>query len=530
MNIIKRIFLCFLSISLFSLQANETQQPWWRKIISYKPAYLLSGAVGAYYIIKLGTHLFYKKNTPTPTNLSSSPEAVSIPTEQEEVHPASHCVDPELIQKYESLVTASEHFAKNVKFPTTNNRISAVGGDNEIIQQEIARKAHAAYPIMHEKTKKLFEGFLKHKKRYGNAVEKAVYADLSIESFIDRLLAKRPLMFMTAQDEYLLRDGKTHGHGGFETIGTTAEQSPLTLADYLSYEEMELAALIGVSVPTYFINDGNRANQAQKGVPGTFENEGVYVGLVGARFERPGLMEYKRIIIPAPKHGGPQSLPKTAITPLGKLWAQAYEVAPADQKTILQDTERFIELDNKKASFDTQAYKERMRLVIEPFLGDAQKRATQAGKKAYVHIVGLGLGVWQLLPIQAELMMQVYAETIQKYDLSAIADFDFSWFPAHIQSCAGMTDGNSYNNGVNNITMHFSKRNPATKLVGTDANKLLIACYAWDGNAYPGNEYWANALITSGDPAAACCSLIAELQNPEINPAVRGANAHIYPE
>ena len=35
---------------------------------------------------------------------------------------------------------------------------------------------------------------------------------------------------------------------------------------------------------------------------------------------------------------------------------------------------------------------------------------------------------------------------------------------------------------------------------------------------YVGNEFWKGMLSASGDPAAACCSTIAELFVPEINP------------
>jgi len=162
-------------------------------------------------------------------------------------------------------------------------------------------------------------------------------------------------------------------------------------------------------------------------------------------------------------------------------------------------------------------YKQRIQYIVEPFLIEANQRGAKESKKVYIHAVGLGLGVCQISNEQSKWMMEVYADSIQKNNLPHIADIDFSWFPEK-SNCGGKADGEDIEDAKNNkIKIHFSKRDPAEKLVEPNENKLLVAMYAWDGNSFPGNEYWRGMLHASGDPAAACCSTIAELQNPYIN-------------
>ena len=74
-----------------------------------------------------------------------------------------------------------------------------------------------------------------------------------------------------------------------------------------------------------------------------------------------------------------------------------------------------------------------------------------------------------------------------------------------------------------------ARREPGAKLRGADAGLLLVHQFAGDGNAYPGNEYWQGSYTASGDPAAACCSAITMLQNPDINPTrLSGEATYVY--
>lgn len=49
---------------------------------------------------------------------------------------------------------------------------------------------------------------------------------------------------------------------------------------YQSYDEIMLGSLLGVSGPSYFMNDGNRMNRGKVGKNGTYESRGIIIGLV----------------------------------------------------------------------------------------------------------------------------------------------------------------------------------------------------------------------------------------------------------
>jgi len=160
--------------------------------------------------------------------------------------------------------------------------------------------------------------------------------------------------------------------------------------------------------------------------------------------------------------------------------------------------------------FNIGLFKIRILRSLENFLFDANDRGKAYGKKAFCHVVGLGLGVWQVCPLQSEWFVDMVYKAVNDYStkLPHISDIHLSWFP-ELNPLPELKNPN--------IKITFSKRNPADKLEGEDENKLIVAMYAWDGNSFPGNEYWCGMLTASGDPAAACCSTIPELQNPLVN-------------
>ncbi|MBA2369415.1 MAG: DUF4804 domain-containing protein [Candidatus Protochlamydia sp.] len=436
----------------------------------------------------------------TFSNLIGISNDNAVPLRLNEINPIS----------FEELVANTAAFEKHTVIPTQQNRIEYLVDQGIADQATIVRHANSVRPIIHHKTMLLIEAFLDQKRSTGNRVEKELYRGMDKTAFIDRLLTKRPLAFLTSSDSYLLKN-QIRGNGGFEGIGKEHELPPLCLQNYLSYDEMAISALIGVSCPTYFINEGDRNNQGIFSHAG-HQEMGIYVGLVGARFEKQNLMDWQHMII-TPVQNTLDNGYGTNSNPFLNIWSNFYgHPFPTYEEALSGDPARVL-LVGHETYLNIPVYKERLRRVVEPFLEEANQRAGAEGKKAYVHAVGIGLGVWQISPKQKEYMLEVYAEILNSRPLPHIADIDFSYFNA--MQCGGVGDLEKICTTENEITVHFSNRNPAEKL--SSDQKLLVASYAWDGNTFPGNEYWMGSLSASGDPAAACCSTIPQLQNPLIN-------------
>ena len=119
---------------------------------------------------------------------------------------------------------------------------------------------------------------------------------------------------------------------------------------------------------------------------------------------------------------------------------------------------------------------------------------------------------------QGKYLVQVFKEVLDSHDLPQIKVVDFSWFPDSLATEPTVPkNGQFFPIDRNEIEALYTKRNPADKLEGKYKGMLTVAYYAWDGNSFPGNEYWAGMLCASGDPAAASCSTIPEIQNAYVN-------------
>ncbi len=377
----------------------------------------------------------------------------------------------------------------------------------------------------------LLNDFIINKQIHGTLCEKNIYENMVPDSLIKRLSTKKPLMFMGKGDFWYLKNGKK-GLGNWNPESGT--NNDLDLDNYLSYDEMELSALISLSISTPFINNGARNNCGRCGSPGSFEKEGIVIGQVGARFEEFNKMEWRYVIIDpiqnVSKNGyGPQDvgcetisekiyneddeklpglIKKQYLKIFEKFYDEEYFITYNElQKRLFNEAyqNRYLQIPGYiNVYLDTHIYIKRIEIVAKIFLDECNERASKIKLKAFCYVMGLGLGAWKITDIQKDLYIEAFMNIINKYDYEHISDIYFGYIRPFSEEYK-----------CKNISIKFGHRTMFEPL--NDDSKILISNWAWDSNSYIGNEYWIHNLSTSMDPATACASFIAYIGNPDLN-------------
>lgn len=475
---------------------------------------------------------FFKKSNPNSMLDNWSPKPTW--TEEElkllkEITPSSLstcCVD--------DIVEMSDAFP--LKFPTKTNRCAHL--KTLVSEKVLNRNINSAYPVIHESVLKLCCDFLLFKRQHGSNKEQQYYKNKNVMDLINRLLSKRPAVFVGPYDKYLLLDG-TLGGGSWENIGTDHEKPPLILENYLSYDELKISSLVSISSYTHFINRGHRNNSGiYEGDRSGIEEEGIIIGIVGPRLHKTNAVENQEIVFSKKSHTKENGFGRSVIHSIPKLFAAFYEEECLDytemlKKKISDAQGRYVPLFGHENIFDNIFYYKRLTISIDTLLGEANARGKNASKFSFLHVVGIGLGVWKVSPHQDKAFMDAFASRIicLGTKLDHISDICFS----HINEtkCGNFGNGEvipieDHPNG--GIRIHIQNRYPHEKLLNEHEDKLLVVSYAWDGNSLPGNEYWSGSLRSSSDPAAACSTQITELHNPHINTRICADNLKIVME
>ena len=313
----------------------------------------------------------------------------------------------------DDLLRSSDEFP--IEFPIDSVRCKSL--KNAVSPTTLTKHINSVYPVLHESVVGLYVDFILHKRKLGTSHERELYKDMSFLEFVDRLLKKRAAVFMGRNDDYLLLNG-SKGRSRWETIGGEDQSDDLAIADNLSYDEIKLSAFLSVSSYSYFINDGDRRN---KGVVAKnrqhIQEEGVVVGVIGARMKKKYRMEYQEMIISKDQNHGGHGFGTTFAPTIPSIFSGFYGKPSWDYKTFLLSPDlkkpgHFTEI-SKGVYFDNVTFARRIALSIDTLLLEANQRARERKMDAYVHVVGFGLGVWKCSVHQEDIFMETFQKRLE---------------------------------------------------------------------------------------------------------------------
>ena len=482
-----------------------------------------------------------KKKEDVPAPAKAAPAAAAAP---DAAKPAAAAAAEHAQVDLNTFYTTAQAQKENDR-PVLGVNVTNVAKKNGVVTEA---QLASVRPVVNAEVVELIKEHIKLTMKHGTDVEKVCYkkqifnnqnyveggeiTNVHVDNFIQRLINKRPLAFLNASDTHLLRDGTklkrdfTDLHNMPRSESAAAEYEHFCFENYISYDEMKISAFLHLSADTSFMNDGDRYNQGankrnEEAKP--IVKDGVIIGSVGARFERKGLMEWQDMIVDAEdSYRGVKRADAGYQVNKKKMWAKFYDL-PNDRHPTLDEaagdsTNRYEKLGNNKW-FDKLAYKKMLELRLGAVLMEANAKATPE-KPAYVHLTGLGLGVWKVSNKQSEIFYDVVVDLLQKLDLPNVSDVDLSYIDGN-EAKHAIGTVKEFSKAAKKINLHNTKNNPSA-LIDAKNGKLLVQDFAWDSNSFGGNEYWLRSYAASGDPAAACSApVVAHGFNSALNPRMQ---------
>lgn len=375
----------------------------------------------------------------------------------------------------------------------------------------------------------------------------------TLNKMIQRLIYNRPLTFYLKEN---ISDGKIRP-GNSDILNSIAgEYDPyhdgITEEQCKNerYELISLAALVGCWCFTPIIHSGiRRSNENINRLredkffhgdkkAGNYNTCAYVCGMVGSRFEKQNQMEEAYIRETAPENNPiHQGLNDFFTNKIGE-HQDKYNISSQSLKYNL--------------------YRERTRFVIELFLEQCYNICINNNQKILPIITGIGAGFWLIGSGYSE---KIINDIIEDVTLSILTDNMkyLELFPGiRFSSLNGYDDiegnfgsrselfNNKYNKKYSNLLIvkdypiyhtHYLKDSKLTFYTQFELNDLIsqpnvkqALLFAWDGNSFVGNEYWAKNMIGSGDPltVSACC--IGQLCNPFINHKMLDKIASLEPD